>query len=193
MRSAAFIFGLGSLVAIATGCRREVERAPAPSTSVVETPAPIAEADNDAVYGRELAAPMGTHDAGPIVTRDAGPLVRDAGPVRKSTELPIVDPAADNSGRNADLLQAGKPTADDQNNGSNDIELATRIRRSVVQDDTLSIEAHNVKILVENGNVTLLGTVNSVAERNVIERKAAVVVGAGHVQNNLQVASDDGR
>jgi hyperosmotically inducible periplasmic protein len=82
-------------------------------------------------------------------------------------------------------------SADKQSNAGSDIDLTARIRRSVMDDKSLSTNGHNVKILAENGSVTLSGVVPSDAEKMEIERKAASVAGKDRVTNNIRVASKD--
>ncbi len=83
---------------------------------------------------------------------------------------------------------AAKKTADQQKNDKNDVELAAEIRRAVVSDKTLSTNAHNIKIIVEGGHATLKGPVGSSAEKASVEKKAAAVVGAGNLTNQVDVA-----
>jgi len=79
-------------------------------------------------------------------------------------------------------------TADSQANNSADIDLTKRIRKSVMDDKTLSTYAHNVKIVTVNGSVTLNGVVRSDQEKNAVEMKAAAVAGKANVTDDLKVA-----
>jgi hyperosmotically inducible periplasmic protein len=74
----------------------------------------------------------------------------------------------DNSRANKD----NHPTADQQKETSADRELAQKIRKSVIDDRSLSTYAHNVKIIVQNGVVTLKGPVRSEQESKAIQAKA---------------------
>lgn len=58
-----------------------------------------------------------------------------------------------------------------------------------MNDKSLSTYAHNVKIIAQNGMVTLKGPVTSEEEKKTIEAKAAEVVGPEKVTNELQVKS----
>ena len=78
-------------------------------------------------------------------------------------------------------------TAGEQSNAKGDVALTRKIRRAVVKDSSLSMLAHNVKIVTANGNVTLRGPVNSEAEKVAIARKAKAIAGAGNVDNQLEV------
>jgi hyperosmotically inducible periplasmic protein len=82
------------------------------------------------------------------------------------------------------------PTADQQKETAADRELAQKIRKSIVDDKSLSTYAHNVKVIVRNGMVTLKGPVQSEDEKKNIAAKAAEVAGgADKVQNDLTVKS----
>jgi len=48
--------------------------------------------------------------------------------------------------------------------------------------------AHNIKIVAQDGKVTLKGPVRSEEEKSAIETKATEVAGAGNVVNQLEVA-----
>lgn len=63
-------------------------------------------------------------------------------------------------------------TADQQKENPTDRELTRKIRRALVQDNSLSTYAHNVKIITQNGNVTLKGPVRSEEEKNAVIAKA---------------------
>jgi hyperosmotically inducible periplasmic protein len=70
-----------------------------------------------------------------------------------------------------------------------DRDMLKKIRRSVVSDKTLSTEAHNVHIVVNNGAVTLDGSVKSDDEKKAVEDKATQIAGAGKVTDNLTVGA----
>jgi osmotically-inducible protein OsmY len=59
----------------------------------------------------------------------------------------------------------------------------------VVDDDALSTNAHNVKIITDNGSVVLRGPVNSPQEKAAIEAKAKSVPGVKQVTSQLEVVS----
>ena len=95
---------------------------------------------------------------------------------------------ADNTKVNQRDRNQNVPTADQQKENSNDLELTRQIRHAIVKDKRLSTDAHNVKIIAQNGSVTLKGAVKSDEEKQAIESKAAEVAGMGKVKNELQVA-----
>ena len=85
----------------------------------------------------------------------------------------------------------GAVTADQQKENDADRDLTKKIRQAVVGDKSLSTYAHNVKIVAQNGQVTLKGPVRSDAEKASIEAKATEIAGAGKVTNEITVAPAD--
>ncbi len=97
-------------------------------------------------------------------------------------------PAADNTKTNQGDASSGAVTADQQKVNSSDQAISKNIRSSIMQDKTLSTYAHNVKIVTQDGKVTLKGPVRSEDEKANIEAKATAVAGAGNVDDQLTVA-----
>ena len=98
--------------------------------------------------------------------------------------VPIVP---DNSGVNIRDRDARAMTAGQQSNATSDVNLTRKIRRAVVRDPSLSMLAHNVKIVSANGSVTLRGPVKTEQEKTVIASKAQAIAGADKVDNQLEV------
>ena len=98
------------------------------------------------------------------------------------------DYAPDNTGRNVRDRDDKTLTTEDQSEKAEDRELTQKIRRAIVDDDDLSISAHNVKVITKDGVVTLRGPVKSAKERNAIGAKAVQIAGAGKVKNQLETA-----
>jgi hyperosmotically inducible protein len=96
-------------------------------------------------------------------------------------------PAPDNTKVNQRDKNKAEPTADQQKENQPDREIARKIRQSIVQDKSLSSYAHNVKIIAENGAVTLKGPVRSDEEKTAVEAKAAEIAGADKVTSQLEV------
>ncbi|HMJ23350.1 MAG TPA: BON domain-containing protein [Terriglobales bacterium] len=96
-------------------------------------------------------------------------------------------PAPDNTKVNKRDKNKAEPTADQQKENQPDREIARKIRQSIVQDKSLSSYAHNVKIIAENGAVTLKGPVRSDEEKTAVEAKAAEIAGADKVTSQLEV------
>ena len=95
---------------------------------------------------------------------------------------------ADNTKANAGDRAQGAVTADQQKENPTDRALTQKIRQALVHDKTLSTYAHNVKIVSQDGHVTLKGPVRSDEEVKSVEAAATKVAGAGHVSNELTVA-----
>ena len=96
---------------------------------------------------------------------------------------------ADNTQMNRGDQNANQPTADQQKDNRSDRDITQQIRKSIVKDKSLSTYAHNVKIITQNGQVTLKGPVRSDDEKRALEAKAAEVAGAGNVNDQLNVKS----
>lgn len=92
--------------------------------------------------------------------------------------------APDNTKRN----KAEATTADQQKNNKADLETTRRIRKSIVDDKALSTYAHNIKIVTEDGQVTLTGPVNTPQEQAAVAAKAVQIAGSGKVLNQTEVA-----
>ena len=99
--------------------------------------------------------------------------------------------AQDQSGANADNSVQNKnhqTTAQQQPENTSDRMLTKKVRQALIADKSLSTYAHNVKIIAQNGNVTLKGPVNSEEEKQSIASKAAEVAGGpDKVTNDLTV------
>jgi osmotically-inducible protein OsmY len=96
-------------------------------------------------------------------------------------------PAADNTKTNQRDRDKTEPTADRAKDNTNDREIMQKIRKSIVDDKTLSTYAHNVKVISQHGKVTLKGPVRSEEEKASVEQKAAEVAGAGNVTNQVTI------
>ena len=74
----------------------------------------------------------------------------------------------------------------DQNENRKDIDITANIRKRVV-DTKMSVNAQNVKIITQDGKVTLRGPVKSEEEKTQIEKMAREVAGPANVENQLEV------
>jgi len=95
---------------------------------------------------------------------------------------------ADNTAKNK-RDEAVTPTADNAVAQSSDLDVTQKIRKGVMDDDSLSTTAHNCKIVVENGKVTLVGPVKDATEKARVAQIAANVVGDKNVINQLEVTN----
>jgi hyperosmotically inducible protein len=79
-------------------------------------------------------------------------------------------------------------TADSQKMNATDQALTAKIRRAVIADKTLSTYAHNVKIISQDGVVTLKGPVRTDAEvTNLMSKATDAAGGPDKVVNQLSV------
>ena len=91
----------------------------------------------------------------------------------------------DNTKQNKDQTN---PTADQQKMNPADRAITQKIRKAIHEDTTLSTYAHNIKIITQDGKVTLRGPVRSQEEKSNIEAKAVAVAGEGNVTDQLEIA-----
>jgi osmotically-inducible protein OsmY len=103
----------------------------------------------------------------------------------QSTEPQATRP--DNTKMNAQDRDKASPTADQQKDNRSDREITQQIRQSLVKDKSLSTYGHNVKVITQNGQVTLKGPVRSEEEKKAIEAKATEVAGENKVSNELNI------
>ena len=78
-------------------------------------------------------------------------------------------------------------TPTDQGGSAADRELTANIRKAIVDDDTLSMNAHNVKIITKDGVVTLRGPVKNASEKTSVAAKAQKIAGVKRVDNQLEI------
>ena len=93
----------------------------------------------------------------------------------------------DNTKMNAQDRDKAAPTADQQKDNRSDRDITQQIRQSLVKDKSLSSYGHNVKVITQNGQVTLKGPVRSDDEKKAIEAKATEVAGENKVTSELNV------
>jgi hyperosmotically inducible periplasmic protein len=94
---------------------------------------------------------------------------------------------ADNTGKNVRDRGGETVTPMDQGGSAADRELTANIRKAIVDDGSLSTNAHNVKVITVDGVVTLRGPVKTPAEKAAVAAKAAKAKGVKRVDNELEV------
>ena len=99
-------------------------------------------------------------------------------------------PKPDNTKVNERDRAKQEPTADQQKENKSDRQIAQEIRRAIVSDKSLSTYAHNVKVIAQNGSVTLKGPVHSEEEKKAIEAKATEIAGQRTVKNEISVVPE---
>lgn len=99
-----------------------------------------------------------------------------------------VTPKPDNTKVNQRDRKSGEATADQQKMNATDRQLTQKIRRSIMADKALSTYAHNIKVISQNGAVTLKGPVKSEDEkRNLVSKAVAVTGSADKVTDEISV------
>ena len=92
----------------------------------------------------------------------------------------------DNSSVNERDRTGATKTPLDQHENQPDIDITAKIRKRVV-DTKMSSNGHNVKIITQDGKVTLRGPVPKAEEKEQIEHIASDVAGTGNVDSQLEV------
>src|SRR5262249_20042879 len=98
--------------------------------------------------------------------------------------------AADNTARNVRDKDTNLPTPMDQGESEADRTITQHVRKAVVDNDALSTNAHNVKIVTQNGIVTLRGPVNTATEKATLVA-ARSTPGVTRVDDQLEVKATD--
>jgi osmotically-inducible protein OsmY len=94
---------------------------------------------------------------------------------------------ADNSKMNKGDASKDATTADQQKMNPNDRAITQKIRAEIMKDKSLSTYAHNIKVITQDGKVTLKGPVHTMEEKSAIEAKATTVAGDGNVTNQIDI------
>jgi osmotically-inducible protein OsmY len=97
---------------------------------------------------------------------------------------------ADNTKRNSSEQNKDTETAEKQSNSKDDLALTQKIRQVVMKDGSLSMNAKNVKIIAQDGKITLKGPVDSQQEKDTIDAKAGEIAGKDKVENQLEVKAE---
>jgi len=92
----------------------------------------------------------------------------------------------DNTERNARDRGGASLTPEDQKETSADIKITAAIRKAVVKVKSLSLDAHNAKIIARGGVVTLRGPVENTAEKAKLQSIAEKTRGVKQVDNQLE-------
>lgn len=99
------------------------------------------------------------------------------------------NPQPDNTKMNQGDHDPNAVTADQQGMNKSDRDITQQVRKAIIADKALSTYAHNVKIITQNGSVTLKGPVRSEDEKQAVASKAAEVVGADKVNDQIEIKS----
>jgi osmotically-inducible protein OsmY len=100
------------------------------------------------------------------------------------------DTAADNTKKNERDQHAPGLTSGDQAENESDRTITQLVRQSVVKGDNISVAGKNVKIITQDGVVTLRGPVKTAQEKIDIAAVAKQTDGVKSVDNQLEVAAN---
>jgi hyperosmotically inducible periplasmic protein len=78
-------------------------------------------------------------------------------------------------------------TSGDQSNSSADLKITQAIRQALMKDSELSTTAKNIKIVTNNGQVTLRGPVKDAREKAKIDQLAKSAAGDAKIDDQLDV------
>jgi len=78
-------------------------------------------------------------------------------------------------------------TSGDQSNSSADLKITQAIRQALMKDSELSTTAKNIKIITDNGQVTLRGPVKNAQEKAKIDQLARSTAGGAKIDDQLDV------
>jgi len=93
----------------------------------------------------------------------------------------------DNSAGNVRERNSSTLTPIDQGNSKADVATTAQIRKEIIAEKNMSVNAQNVKIMTINGRVTLRGPVNTAEEKRLIGEIADRIARSGNVDNQLEV------
>ena len=78
-------------------------------------------------------------------------------------------------------------TSGDQSNSPADLKITQTIRQALMKDSELSTTAKNVKIITNNGQVTLRGPVKNAQEKTKIDQLAKSAASGAKIDDQLEV------
>ena len=98
-----------------------------------------------------------------------------------------VTPEPDNTARNVRDRNNRTLTPLDQGNSQADVNTTAQIRKDIIAGKDMSVNAKNVKIITNKGQVTLRGPVNTAEEKRLIGDIAINIARVENVDNQLEV------
>jgi hypothetical protein len=96
----------------------------------------------------------------------------------------------DNTRQNVRDRDSRTLTPLDQGNSKSDLNITAQIRKEIIADKSMTVNARNVKIITKNGQVTLRGPVNTAEEQRRIGDIADRIASSENVNNQLEVTRD---
>jgi hyperosmotically inducible protein len=127
-----------------------------------------------------------------MIPRVAAAVALSLGSIYAIAQMPpahdaVPSKSPDNTAVNVRDRTDAAMTPTDQPNNAADIKTAAAVRRSIARDNSLSVLAHNIKLVASAGVVTLRGPVESEAEKAKIEELAFAASGVSIVHNELDI------
>lgn len=118
-------------------------------------------------------------------------LMLSTGSVRaeqKAASIMLATNGADveNTKRNVRDRNNKNLTPEHQKGTRADVKITRAIRKAIIKDDSLSVDAHNAKIITRNGTVTLRGPVQTVDEKTKLQSIAEKIRGVKQIDNQLE-------
>jgi len=113
--------------------------------------------------------------------------IRDIDGVKQVSNQIVVVPAP-TTNKNEDLTSSSNLTTNDRYTTEEDRAIGKKIRDSF--QGWFSKGYDNVTIIIDNGNVVLLGSVESLDDKNKIEKSVSQLKGVRNVKNQLTVPND---
>jgi hyperosmotically inducible periplasmic protein len=93
----------------------------------------------------------------------------------------------DNTATNERDRSGETKTSGDQSNSSADLKITQAIRQALMKDSELSTTAKNIKIITDNGQVTLRGPVKNAQQKAKIGQLARSAAGGAKIDDQLDV------
>jgi osmotically-inducible protein OsmY len=93
----------------------------------------------------------------------------------------------DNTAINERDRSGESQTSGDQANNSADLKITQAIRQALMKDSELSMTAKNIKVITNNGHVTLRGPVKTAQEKAKIDQLARSASGGAKIDDQLDV------
>ena len=94
---------------------------------------------------------------------------------------------ADNTGRNVRDRDERTATPMDQGGSKGDRTITAEIRKQITDNDALSMNAKNVKVITQDGVVTLRGPVKNAQEKTTVASIARKAAGVKRVDDQIEV------
>jgi len=141
-----------------------------------------------------VGALLAISNTGTPQTQTKGPMKRTLVALTCLSAFSLAALAADNKKAEPDNTATNErdrsgetKTSGDQSNSSADLKITQDIRRALMKDSELSTTAKNIKIITDNGQVTLRGPVKNAQEKAKIDQLARSAAGGAKIDDQLDV------